>query len=622
MKITADSLINIILPSEPTPRDIFAAEELKKYLGAVTGAAFSEKADCTFIIGGPKRNRHAQALITKEDFSSLMTGEEGILIEIKGDCALIAGSEGKSDRGRGVIYAVYEFLERYCGCNFAGYCAPGIKAGETVPKGKLDIPDGRYVKGGADLPYRTAIVEYGECAGEPEHRLNIPFFDWLIKNRYNRILTWSSVYETYKELGLVDELQRRGIELTVGHHGASRLWLPPYGNKYFPEKYALTHPEYYKLGKNGERIVPVSEDDPFGQLLYCNYNEECIAQIAKNIIAWIDENPAVDTVAMWPNDGVHDQCACERCASHTKAENYTRFLIAILNKVNEARPHVKLDMLTYVDLWKYTPGTVLPQNLIIDQAMWANEQRKCGAPDGSAFIGTEFERNILEWKAAGAKVVTYDYYMGVFGNRQRIVPMADEIQSIFRRFRELDIMGAGTQIECFNVNNHIMNLYTFGRTGYDTSLSFEDNLRALTAVYGEGAPMVADAIREMENALQGEALVGFGGKYMIEHVDKAKVYGLFEQALDAATDAVCRNNIRLMRMAFRYSEIECGDPSHVGRTQFCRFQDYGDPTGELAFLATSYDSFLHNDPGYGIAFPLRNTDTKDFVPDKWYAFEE
>lgn len=69
----------------------------------------------------------------------------------------------------------------------------------------------------------------------------------------------------------------------------------------------------------------------------------------------------------------------------------------------------------------------LERCLQIDEATWAKEQRTCGKPDGSCINDTAYEHNIMRWKAAGAEVVYYDYFMGVFGNRQRIIPMADEL---------------------------------------------------------------------------------------------------------------------------------------------------------------------------------------------------
>lgn len=633
MVLFKNSPINILLPESPTETERFAAEELARYIKLILSAdsryaCAPVAGEYNFIIGGPGRNTAAAKYISSKDFGALLTGEEGIFIDIGEETVILAGSDGKADGERGTLYAVYEFLERYAGCAFAAYSHPDVCAGEVVPTlDTLALPCTRYVKAGADRPYRTAIIQYGECAGDPEHSLNVPFIDWLAKNRYNRVLMWASIYEGYKKMGLLSEIAKRGISISVGHHESQRYWLPFYGNEYFPECYAVTHPEYYRLLPDGTRNVPASPDEPtvvvkkYDQWMYCSRNTECIERLSRNLIHWIDLNPLADTVAFWPNDGMHDQCCCEECAKYSKAENYTYFQNEVAKRVAAQRPKAKIDMLVYVDLWKCPEGASLSPNLIVDEAAWGKEQRKCGKADGSCIIGTEFDENLAAWRNAGALTVYYDYYMGVYGNRQRVIPMADEIQAIWRHFAKEGILGAGTQIECYNLWNHIMNLYTFGRTAYDASLSFEDNLRALCTLFGEGGRYVAEAVRMMEAALDGQEIIGFAGKYMIEHIDKDAVYSLFEKALCAASDTRSRNNIRLMRMAFRYSDIETHDSANVGRTAFGRFQEYDDPTGELAYMAVNYDSFLHCDPGYGIAFPVTNKNTKGFTPDKWYDFE-
>lgn len=623
MKLTKNSGYRLLLPTDPTPRETFAAEELSRYLKHCLNMT-PQNEGISIMIGGPDRNPATAKWITNEEFDTLLTEAEGICIRIDKNRILLAGSQHHEDQERGTLYAVYEFLERYFGCCFAAYSAPNIDAGKIVPDyEELDLPEGEYIKNGADRPYRTAIVQYGDRAGNPIHPLNVRFFDWLIQNRYNRLLIWANIYETWRKAGLVEELIKRGLSLSVGHHEASSLWMPYYGNEYFSERYVETHPEYFRLEADGSRFVPTEPNDPFGQWIFCSRNEAFIAEISRNIIKWLEQNPQVDTITLWPNDGKREQCHCAQCAPYTKIENYTYAQNEIAKRVATVYPHVKIDMLIYVDLWECPDGVQLEPNLFIDEATWATTLRSCGRPDGSALIGTYFDENLQRWKKTGAQVVYYDYYMGVYGNRQRIIPMADEVQSIWKDFIKKDVAGAGTQIECFNLWNHLVNLYTFGRTAYDTTLSLEDNLSFLGRLFGEGAPYVTEAVRRMEETLDGQVPISQAGKYMIEHVDKKVVYALFDNALKAANQKRCRNNIRLMRMAFRYSELETADRINqptAEKVRYVAFREYNDPTGELAYMA-QFDSFYQNDQGYGIAFPVTNTDTKGFQPDEWYHFE-
>ncbi|MBQ8684806.1 MAG: DUF4838 domain-containing protein [Clostridia bacterium] len=626
MIVSKNAKISLIIPEKATTREIYAAETLQSYLRKIFNA---EAVVCkegesvsgnAIVIGGPERNAEAAKYISEAAFRALFTGPEGICIKaLDENRILIAGSSwhvGECERG--TVYGVFEFLERFLGCTLAAYSHPEADAGEIVPMlDEIDLDGIDYCKSGADLPYRTAIVQYGDWAGNCDHGLNVPFFDWLVKNRYNRILTWASVYEYFKKHGLLAEIERRGIRFTVGHHESSRLFLPPEGNENFPEPYYKTHPEYYKLLEDGTRFFSESY---WGQWIFCSRNDEAIAEVAKNVTAWLSDNPSVDILAFWPNDGTAPQCRCPKCKPYSKVENYAHFVNGVVKEVKKTHPHVKFDMLLYVDLWECPEGLELDPSVLIDESTWAAEGlRTVGKPDGSCLNGTKLEANLLQWKKTGAEVVYYDYYMGVYSLRQRWIPMADEIQSIWKNFVRKGISGAGTQIECFNLWNHIFNFYTFGRTGYDTSLSMQDNLKRFTRLFGDGGAEIAEIVTALEACLDGQVPIPQCGHYLTAHIDKEAIYAKFERALERAQTPRYRNNIRMLRMVFRYTDLETGEPFSSNH-KFAKVVDgYEDATGELAKL-TEFDSYCHGSTGFGVNFPLKS-DKIYAVDDKWYRFE-
>ena len=622
MKLTKNAKIAILLPEKPTIREQFAAEELEKYLKKILNVIIDQNDPAVrFVIGGPNRNVIAKELISGENFAQLLTGEEGMLIKIAGNTVLIAGSEGFEDCQRGTVYGVYEFLERYLGCCFAGISTPDGNVGEIVPEQDVCVlEDSQYVKSGSDRPYRCAIVQYGDCAGNPDHGLNIPFLNWLSKNRYNRILTWCRIYDGWKKLGLIPEIEKRGIRLSVGHHDAVKQWLPFYGNEYFPEAYYQTHPEYYRLNADGTRFCPPTPETPWGQWVFWSRNQDCIEQLSQNLIRWISDNPVVDIIALWPMDGKYEQCCCPKCAPYTKIENSAYFLNEVATRVAKVHPLIKMDMLIYTNMWEHPDGLKLSKSLFCDMSTWAyTGLRTCGKPDGSCLINTHFTDTLMKWKNNGSEVAFYDYYMCVYSGRQRLIPMADEIQAIWKYFKEQGILGSGTQLEAFHLWNHLINFYCFGRSGYDNTLSLEDNLDKIAPMFGEGASYISEIVKIMEDIVDGQATIGKTPDYFMSNIDRDLIYNLYEKALACTTDPRCRNNIRMMRMVFRYSDLEFHDPGH--NQKFSWLLEYEDHSGELAYMATNFDSFTHNYTGYGVAFPLSNKDTKNFHPDKWYMFE-
>ena len=112
------------------------------------------------------------------------------------------------------------------------------------------------------------------------------------------------------------------------------------------------------------------------------------------------------------------------------------------------------------------------------------------------------------------------------------------------------------------------------------------------------------------------------GLYLMEHIDKERVYDLYDKALAAATTPEARNNIRLMRMEFRYSDLECSVTDMFDDTNYKQYESCADPTGELYYMSHNYDSKKWNNPGFGIMFPLDCEKQAEFVPDHWYNFEK
>ena len=629
MKISSSSKISIVCPCSATKREVFAADELKKYLSMIfPGVQIGILTDDEqvegdrILIGGPEHNNLVAEYVSERDFDLIAPGPEGIYIKSVDEATLICAGSSKNtnEHERGTIYAVYELLERYFDCSFAAYINPDIAGGEYVPQlEEVDISNIQYIKAAADNAFRTANVEYHHR--KVKQVLNWSFVDWLAKNRYNRIYNWMYAFDQAKEAGLIEEIERRGICIMAGYHDMLPYFLPQHGNEYFSEHYYEIHPEYYKLMEDGTRFEIT---DHWGGWALCSRNPELPAVFANNLLKWIELHPMVDTISILPLDGKRPQCCCQECSKYSKGENYAYFINAVAKKIAQTHPEITIMLTMYVDIWNYLDGLELEPNVCVCEAVWHHTGlRKIGKSDGSSLIGTFFERDLLEWSKTGAKLCFYDYYMGNQSARQRYIPAADEMQSIWTRFTQVGITGSSTQIEYYNFWNHCFNYYCFARTGYDVSFSMEDHLSRFTRIFGEGGSYIAEVIRIAESTLEGQVAIKFAGLYLMEHIDKDACYNLFDKAYAAATTAFARNNIRMMRMQFRYSDVECQHTKHRGQEGqvYTVMENCYDPTGELYYMSRNFDSSYWNDPGYGIMLPMDNTKLADFIPDHWYSFE-
>mgnify|MGYP003320136182 CR=1 FL=1 len=152
-----------------------------------------------------------------------------------------------------------------------------------------------------------------------------------------------------------------------------------------------------------------------------------------------------------------------------------------------------------------------------------------------------------------------------------------------------------------------VDFYTFGRTQYNTELTLEQNIKALSRLFGAGADMVSEILRIYENTLDGQVPINQTGKWFALNVDKETIYALFEKAFTQAETPLYRNNVRLMRMAFHYTILLSTDTEEA--------------KAELGAMATHFDGFHVNDPGYGISFDVEYR-TEELPTDKWYQFEQ
>lgn len=609
--LNGSAMATIVKPATATPRESFAAEELQRYLKAISGATLPIRDDASMptgnliLIGGPERNSNTAGILTSAEFDASVPGPEGMMIKTFGSTVLVLAGSSKNpfEYERGTLYATYEFLEADLGCSFGAYGAPGAQMGEFVPRAaSIHIGPLNHGKPKADNPYRTAIVQYYNTTIPPTHGLNRDFIDWVAKTRYNRILTMESIYTAYKGNGMLAEAQKRGIQFTIGHHESSLLFLPPDGNDLASEKYFTTHPEYYRLQSDGKRFHPTSKWTD--QWIFCSRRKTGQQQFAANVNEWLRRNPYVDAICIWPNDATAEQCQDSLCKPYTKVENYTHFVNQVAIIVAKSNPNVKIDMLAYEDLSDCPAGLKLDSSIVVDVSTWsAAGLRTVGKKDGGSLIGTAYELSAKKWRETGAKVVFYEYFMGNFGAGQKYVPMADEMQPVFKYFRNSGLyQGSGTQVEPFNVWNCLFNFYAHARTSYDNDLTVTNLLTRFCRIFGAGAPYVSAYLQYVESVLEGQATYDQAGSFMAKNADRKKVYAWFDSAFAAEPEGVLRNNLRMLRMAFRYSDLSTN----------------GGGDAELRYLYDHFDSYKH-DPGYGIFISLSGTPGA-FTPDKWYAF--
>lgn len=283
---------------------LYAASELARYVFTAFGA-----------ILGISTHHGGRRIVLDIDAAH---PADGFTIACKdGDLRISGGS------GRGVLYGVYTFLEKFAGWRFfAGeMCIKGTETGQYIARVEKrvtpetsDIPNGYEFSDAPVLHFRDMFGH--ACIDE----------DWCAKNRINGDI-WR-LKNVPKRFG--------GAERFAANGGHTFNALIP------KEKYFTAHPEYYAL------IDGVRTAGEHAQL--CLTAEGLAEEVAVNVIALLDKNPAARYISVSQNDN-ENFCTCDRCREVERTAGRCNLLFGFINQVADivakAHPDVKIHTYAY-----------------------------------------------------------------------------------------------------------------------------------------------------------------------------------------------------------------------------------------------------------------------------------
>ena len=303
----------IVIPDQPTPQETFAANDLATQLEKLTGKRLPVVAEAALKDQKPIVVGKCAATLTKlgvaVDFGAL--GLEGIAIETKGPALVLAGNK------RGVLYAVYTFLEDHCGCRWFTPDCSVIPASATFAIGDLKV---RYLP---PLEYRS--TDY-PCSRDA---------DWAVRNKINGTQT------------ALDE--PRGGKVSYSH------FVHTFNDILDPAKEFAKHPEYFSEVK-GKRTADHTQ--------LCLTNPEVLEIAKKTVRRWIQEAPQATIFSVSQNDW-HNFCECANCKALAEKEGsqagpLIAFVNAVAEDVAKDFPDKTIDTLAYQ--WgRKPPRTIRPR---------------------------------------------------------------------------------------------------------------------------------------------------------------------------------------------------------------------------------------------------------------------
>lgn len=298
---------HITVSDDATASERYAAEEFQNGFNQATGL--------TLPLVTPQDNPNTdRGQIAIAALPAL--GDEDIQITVESGQVQICGGVP-----RGVLYAVYQFLEELVGIGF-------LTAEHThIPDASaLKIPCGRYTY---SPPFSFRWSYYRENSEDPT---------FAAKRKVNTVTD-------------AENLGGKTQQQLINH---SFHALVPYST------YGENHPEYYAL-VDGKRDTNTHGGGP--QL--CVTNPEVIEVAAASATQQLTERPEATNISVSQADTAA-YCRCEICEALNEAEgtpmgSQLTFVNAVAERIEKAHPHVKVGTLAY---W-YTrkpPKTVKPRH--------------------------------------------------------------------------------------------------------------------------------------------------------------------------------------------------------------------------------------------------------------------
>ena len=506
---------SIVIPAKAPPSQEYAASELKRFVKEMTGAVL------------PVRRESADG----KTVSLVLAPEMGDSFRIKAKDENLEISGGK----RGVLYGVYELLEKYGGC---GWFASWVS----------DIPrlDAFAVPADIDDFQRPAFL-----MREP---LIYDMFDgdFAARCKVNGDFRISAAKRPKGHDGLL-----------ARHGGAAYPFDPVLKNCHTfskllpPKEFYESHPEYYSL-VNGERQRIGWQP--------CLSNPDVLKIVTERVLKRIRENPQTKIFGVSQEDGGKGPCQCDRCKALDDAEGSpSASILSFVNKVAEAVEKEFPDVIIETLAYQYStlpPTTIRPRRNVMICLCSRCEFSKPIAKS-RFYQNIEYLKALKSWREYATLLYVWDYTLN-YKFHPHAFPNLYTLQDNLRLFRDCGVTHIFEQGVYASPRSDFaeMKAWLIAKLMWNPDQDFEALLdRFNRGFYGAAAPYVREYIRRLYAIPRDET------KYPLKIAEDVIVPAIpnaffewasehFTKALAAvAEDPVRRENVEWCRFGSDFTTV-------------------------------------------------------------------
>ncbi|MFO7257289.1 MAG: DUF4838 domain-containing protein [Bacteroidota bacterium] len=501
----------IVLPSSPSEHEKQAAEVLRRYLLQISGTAFpivgvqEGRSRYEIVLG---QNERLDELRPSIDFNAL--GDDGFIIRTDSLRLLIASGPGK-----GTLYGVYTFLEKYLGCRMY---SPSVKI----------------------IPERTRI-ELPEIDDK-----QVPAIKF--RTTHYRV-AWDKEYVDWHKLDH-DE---------TGERPDWGMWVHTFAALVPPDVYAKDHPEYYAL-VDGKRIPT--------QL--CLTNPDVLDITVRNLRRFMARNPEATYWSVSQNDN-RQYCTCEACTAINEREGSpSGSIINFVNQVADQFPDKIISTLAY-EYSRKAPANIKPRDNV--NIMLCSIEVGRDKPIATDSASADFRRDVEDWGKIAKDIIVWDYVIqfnhlvSPFPNFHVLQPnikffVDHGVTAMFEQGNR-EVGGEFAELRAYLISKLLWN------PDEDVDALMDD---FLSGYYGPAGPFIRKYIDKMTEALlaSGKPLRIFGSpltardSYLTPELIK-EYEALFDKAQAAVADAPhYLERVKIARLPLEYAIVEQAKETWAG----------------------------------------------------------
>jgi len=535
------AVAEIVLPEKPSKTEVFAADELRRYVEKISSAEFkvisegNAKDSVKIFIGKCSASENLRNLLIKNEPDSF------VVKVVNGNLYLFGATD------RATLYAVYDFLEDDLGCR---WLAPGPQWEEIPRKNSIVVNDLERIES-PDMRYRyMRFTVIGEPGSKQDYCM-----DWAVKQKINIGHYWPPEEKP-------GQIEKRGNFLGwMGPHTLSRL--------FDTEKAYKQHPEWFALldGKRTKKDYPLFVN-------FCTTNEELINAVAKALGEVFDKWPEIEFLPLGPGDGTWF-CECDKCRAldvngkmwtdhkgkkiQVLTERWLTFVNTIAGKLKKTHPGKKIYTIVYHQTFAAPePEIIKPLDNVMVQVVNCRPNYTCflhkvtrkDCPKNKKFcVGLEKWSEIT---SAGLMVYQYAPHSQFCGMPYPAVhKFVDDIKYMSKH----RVIGHEAQSGISCLGFYTPALYACAKTTWDTNTDADELIQEYCrAAYHEAAEPMIKLIKLYETGLEqgGHSSFGIWPGFNDDLLKRAR--SLFSEAESMAKSDVVKYRLASAKVHVTYSE--------------------------------------------------------------------